>query len=328
MGKKSFNYNEFLKQLEADTQQLPETLPEILSTIFGKPVNNNAKKEVEKSASDLLEMVTKIGPSFSSIKSIRGKKARNRAILDLVESGFKPYLKDIPPGKNVIDFIIDYFGLQKTLPPGSYLLGTSYEKYVATVVELSKDFVASVPMNKRSEFLDSVFSSGQDLLSMGQSVITEFPKMNKYLSTKRKRFTKKQATKDIEYYDKLAGNYEKCISTVAGVIRLINGQNVTYESMRRRQLAPNLRTVNESKYALLTKGFDKNIRNALAHKQFTFYTTKRKVNFYDPIARFSVDFTYKEINEKTKELYALFIPIQGLPMQIWSDTFTKFKGSV
>ena len=122
--------------------------------------------------------------------------------------------------------------------------------------------------------------------------------------------------------------YEKCISTVAGVIKLINGENVTYESMRRRQLALNIRAVNGSKYAFLTTGFDKNIRNALAHKQFMFNPQKRNVTFYDPIARFAIDLVYKEINEKTKELCALFISIQRLPMQIWSDTFTKFKGSV
>ncbi len=327
MIKKEFDYSEFIRQLTVAAQQMPEILPEILSTILAKPVTDNTKKEIEKSASSLLEMVTKVAPSFTSIKNIKEQEARNKAILDLAESGFKSYLKDIPPGKNVIDFLIDFFGSKETLQPGNYLLGTSYEKYTAAVAELSKDFVASVPMDKRSEFLDSVFSSGQDVLSMGQSVITEFPKMHKDLSMQRQRFTKKQATKDIEYYDKLAGHYEKCISTVAGVIRLTNGENVTYEIMRRRKLASNLRTVNDSKYSLLTAGFNKNIRNALAHKQFMVNPQKRNVTFYDPIARFSVDYSYKEINEKTKELCALFISIQRLPMQIWSDTFIKFKVS-
>jgi hypothetical protein len=112
------------------------------------------------------------------------------------------------------------------------------------------------------------------------------------------------------------------------VIRLINGENVTYESSRRRQLASNLRTVNGSKYALLTSGFSKHIRNALAHKQIVVNPQKRNVTFYDQISGISIDLSYKEICEKTKDLCALFISIQRLPMKIWSDTFIKFKGSV
>jgi hypothetical protein len=211
MVKKSFDYNALIEQLTLAAQQLPETLPDVLSTLLGKPVNDETKKEVEKSAKNLIDMVTKVAPDFSSLTQIKDQKDRNKAILDLADSGLKSYLKDVPPGKTVIEFLIDYFDTKTPLPPESYLLETSYEKYKNTVAELSKDFVSIVPMSTRSDFLDSVFSSGKDVLSMGQSVMTEFPKMNKEFSIKRQRFTKTQAIKDIEYYGKLAGHYEKCI---------------------------------------------------------------------------------------------------------------------
>jgi hypothetical protein len=328
MKKNNKENDEFIKQLEETAKQLPETFPDIVSTLFGRLTSNQEKDDIGKSISTFQEMINKIAPGFTSLNKIQDKKARNKEFDSLVDIAFKPFLVNVPPDQGIIDYYVDFFDTTKPVPTSSFLLDSPYDNDVAVVSELSKDFISSVPMKKRSDFLDSVFISDQDILSIGQLIVTEFPTIHKEFSQKRKRYTKRQATKDIEYYGKLAGHYEKCISVVVGIIRLINGENVTYEQMRRRQLSKNLRSVNSSKYSFLTTGFNQCVRNAIAHKQFTFYPQKRTVQFYDPITHFTVDYTYKEIHEKTINLYALFISIQRLPMQIWSDTLSKFKSSM
>jgi hypothetical protein len=325
MNTKGAYWEDFVKQLGTIPPQLPDILPSILSTLLGKPIAPNSKRQVGEGANNLLEMLMRVAPRLLELDKVQNRTEQKRAFLDVIEIGFRPYVKDIPQDQSVLDFIIAFLDPRKPLPQGSYLLETSYKKYMATVRKLATETVLKVPFDIYKQFLDSAFGATEDILSVGQTVMKKFPKMHKEFCYHRKRFTQKQAERDNEYYGQLAGHFEKCISTVAGVIKLIEGQTATYKSMRRRGLTSNLRTVDESDYSFLTTGFNKNIRNALAHRQWMYEPEKYAVSYYDPINEFSAEYTYREVSEKTKELSALVIALHQLSLLIYVETLVKFK---
>jgi len=306
-------------------KQVAGLLPEVLSTLLGKSIASDSQIEIEKSGGDLVKMALEVFPKLPALKGMEKGAVRTQALLNIIDSSLRPYLKNIPNDKSVLDFIIDFLDPRKPIPKGSYLLGTSYQEYLEMVTRLAKETVNKLRFQEYDAYLTSYFSSSEDMMASGQGLMTRFPKMYKDFSEER-LYTKEEAEKDIEYYDDLAGQYEKCVALAVGLMKLLEGKNVDYPSMRKRQLAANLKSVSKREYHLLAT-LDKNIRNAVAHRQVILHPDKGSVTFYDAVSGFSGEYSYEDIRQKAKELAASVIALYDIPSLIHVEFFISLRDS-
>lgn len=305
--------------------QLMKIMPDTFSTLFGKVIPSSLNQQLLDMEKEFTPVLTGLQNELNALQKAGNSPSPKYFYYQLLDPLLKSIAKDIPRDCLAIDYIIDYLTPKKDLPEDSYLLETSYLKYMDAINEVSKEVVSNVNMLEIDAYLDLVFSYQNDVMTVGQSLINDFPKYYKVLSKPRKYFTKKQAEHDIALYDNLASQYEKGIAVLVGIIELISGNKREYLKIRRRRLANNLKTVGSSKYSLLATGFDKSIRNALAHGSKFINPLKKTVKFYDPIENYSSELTYKEVREKAKELSALTIAIYRLPVIIKVEELRKFK---
>jgi len=319
------NSDNQVKERIAAYEQIASMLPELLSTLLGKQIDSKSQITIKNSGADLANMAMEVFPKLPSLKGMEKRTAQTQALLSIIDSSLRPYLKNIPNDKSVLDFIIDFLDPRKPLPKESYLLKTSYQEYLELVTRLVKETVSKLQFYEYDAYLTSYFSSNEDMMASGQGLITRFPQMHKDFSEER-LYTKEEVEKDIGYYDDLAGQYEKCIALAVGLIKMLDGEKVDYPSMRKRKLAANLKSVNKSEYRLLAT-LNKNIRNAVAHKQVILHPDKRSVTFYDAVSGFSDEFSYENIRKKVKELAASIIVLYGIPNLIHVELFISLRDS-
>ena len=312
------------KEWVAAYGQVAGMLPELLSVLLGKPLAPDSQTDIEKSAGDLVKMASEVFPKLPTLEEIQNGVARNQALLNLVECTLRPYLKDIPNDKSVMDYMIGFLDPRRPLPNGSYLLETSYQGYMDTASSIAGEAVRKLPFGASNAYLNSYFSSGEDILASGQTLMTRFPEMHKSLCEKRP-FTEEQTAKDIGYYDTLAGLYEKCVALAVGILKLLQGEKVDYPGVRQQTLFANWDYLRKSKYSLLAT-LDRAMRNALAHKQVIFHVNQGSVKFYD--RKLSVEYSYEETREKTKELAASVVCLYDLPGLIQLEQLIGIRDSV
>jgi hypothetical protein len=317
---------EFKDMMEESLEQLGNLLPSILSKLLGRRIPNGIADKI----SEIRNMIPEISELLGKYPGIENsnKSEQLLAISNLLNDLVRIVVPDMPTDKTGIEYIAEFLDTRKPLPDGSYLIETAYIKYTDAVSDIAYEIVSTNSWKEIQAYLDSVFNYHDDVMSGGQMLMINFPLIHKELQKGRKYFTKKQAQNDIEIYDKLAGQFEKCIAVAAGIINIINGQVADYPRIRQRKLASNLDKVAKSKYSILTAGFEKIMRNALAHKTCFVNPLDRNVRFYDPISNESLTLSYKEIHKKTKELSALVIVLYRLPQMIQVEMLRKFDNSI
>jgi hypothetical protein len=324
MEEEKDNLKEFLQNLKVAAGELSTDPYDAFSILLGKPISSEDKKKIEETSNLLIKMINELSPKLNEIGKIQNQDIKKKEFIKLFEgNAFREYLKEIKTDESVIDYIGRNISPKLVLPEGSFLKETSYEKYREITEKLIIDIRGKIPFKTYSEYLDSVFSYVEDALSMGQMVIKNFNKMYKQLFEKRSRFTRKQAERDMAYYENLAGLYEKSIATIAGLVELLNGKTVNYSLMRKLGLANSLEKVENSAYRVLISGFSKVMRNSLGHRNSVYLPSKKCVKFID--RNKTLELTCKQVNEKTKDLYALYVAIYDIPIDIYEKTISSLK---
>ncbi|MGI2335754.1 MAG: hypothetical protein ACRKGH_03810 [Dehalogenimonas sp.] len=270
-------------------------------------------------------MALEVFPKLPTLKGIEKGPAQTQALLSIIDSSLRPYLKNIPDDKTLIDVMIEFMDPRKPLPKGSYLLETSYQAYMDLVTHLAMETVTKLQFQEYDAYLTSYFSSSEDMMASGQRFMMRFPKMHKDFSEER-LYTREGAEQDIGYYNDLAGHYEKSIALVVGLMKLLEGKQVDYPSMRKRQLSANLKSVTKREYSLLAS-LDKHIRNAIAHNQVILHPDKGSVTFYDAVSGFSSEYSYEDVRKKAKELAASVIALYAVPNLIHTELFISLRDS-
>jgi len=320
--------NKELKDVMEETlEKLGNLLPSILSTLLGKQIPKGVADAVSETKNKIPE-ISELFSKHPEILSANNKSEQLLLISNLLNDLVRVTIPDTPTGKTGIEYIVEFLDPRKPLPDGSYLEETAYIKYMDAVSGFACEIVSTKPWQEIQTYLDSVFGHHDDVMSGGQMLMINFPPIHKELQKSRKHFTKKQAQNDIGIYDKLAGQFEKCIAVAAGVISIINGQVTDYSRIRKRKLASNMDKVAKSKYSILITGFEKIIRNALAHKSWFVNPLEGNIKFYDPISNDSLTPSYKEIRKKTQELSALVIALYRLPIMIQVEMLREFDNLV
>lgn len=305
--------------LGAAIVQLMTALPNVLSTLLGKPISRELRAQIAditKNVAPVAARVRELRSRLSAIPPPGGEASDLRTVRSTFDQLLKSLVPDIPRDTLAIDYLIEHLDQRTPLPSGSYLIETSYLKYVDAISQVARKVAFERSFAEVDGYLKSVFAYLDDVMSVGQSLVAKFPRQYAELSRPRRRFTEKQAERDIGTYAELAGQFEKGIAVLVGVIELSEGCQPDYVRIRKKRLASNMKTVQNTPYCVLTVGFDTSVRNAIAHKSLHLIPLKRTVRFYDPISEFASDLTYEQVHRKTRELSALAVAIHGLPMAI------------
>jgi len=78
------------------------------------------------------------------------------------------------------------------------------------------------------------------------------------------------------------GQYEKIIALIATLIRILRTDaSYKYENARKRRAYDNIRYIEKHGWKSLVSGFNRNLRNALAHKTYKVDVIRETVDFYD-----------------------------------------------
>lgn len=326
---KSDNHdNELEANLQTEVKQFLLILPDVLSKLFVKKLSPDVFQQLSDFAKMALPKTTKFMGELETIQTIESKPSRFIALYKAADAFLRSFLPDVPADKSALDYLIEDLQGRIALTPAGYLVETSYVEYRRLLSKLAQEVCSKTPAPKVHEYLDSVYSVHDDMLSVGQSFVIKLPSQHKALAKVRRRFTRRAAENHITIYGELAGYFEKGIAIVAGLIELLHDHSQKYLSIRRRGLATNLKTVEQSIYSILASNFDILMRNSIAHKSYIFNPTQNTVQFPDPVSNRTCELAYREIATKTKELSALVLALNQLTLILAVEQLRSFKGFV
>jgi hypothetical protein len=196
-----------------------------------------------------------------------------------------------------------------------YLKGTRYSEYLQELERLMDALKRGNRIDKTWGVLTE-FRGSKDFFLLLQATLQRLIEYYHFLEEDLSPIEKKQVDRYMDIYAELAGHYEKFIALMATLIQLLEtNANPKYAVSRSRRLSQNMRYVENSGWGVFLSGFNRNMRNAIAHKTFSVNVVNQTVEFID---RKKVSLlTYSEVQKETRELSALLLML----LHVFVSTF-------
>lgn len=173
--------------------------------------------------------------------------------------------------------------------------------------------------NKIGNKLWTIFDEFRYLKDAYTLIQATFQRLVNYYEFLEKDFQvirKKEIDEYLRIYDELSGHYEKLIALVVVLLEILLTNTVPrYADVRKRRLYENMRCVEKHGWRIFTLGFNRNIRNAIAHKTCNVDLVKETVDFYDVHKTFTM--TFQEVQRETRELSALVLILPHVLISIF-----------
>ncbi len=156
--------------------------------------------------------------------------------------------------------------------------------------------------------------------------IKNIPDKTKVMAKPIKHWTSSTILKVNDTYRYLVGIYEKQIRIIRAIVEIVKGEDLSdYSKIHYDHLSNNIRAVTNSNFKALAD-IDIVMRNALEHNS-SYPNYREKVVTYKDEANTKVRkkvYTYNEILEKTKNLFALVIAIILMYQYIQNKQIQEF----
>ena len=260
--------------------------------------------EIEKAITETYQTAIRIEEEFrkGKLKTVSPKEK----FYSLTDAYFKPFMSEVPKNVHVMDDLFQVCEELKNLRFNwHYLRDTEYKKYLQGLEMLLGELRKTHKTEKAWEALNE-FLHSKDFYPLLQATLQRVIKHYEFLGRSFSKIEKRQLDKYMEIYEELSGIYEKFISLIVVLIQLLQIDNgYGYEVARRNGLFSNSQLVEKSGWGIFVSGFDRNIRNALAHKTYKVDILKRTVEFVDMNKAFTL--TFREVRKKTRELGTLLL---------------------
>ncbi len=104
---------------------------------------------------------------------------------------------------------------------------------------------------------------------------------------------------------------------------LKNDYRYRYETVRKKGLYHNIEYIKGTRWKTFTYGFDRKMRNAIAHKTFKVDIIKGRIEFIDRTRTITLPFM--EVQKRTRELSALLLILPHLLISIYCFTVLYLK---
>lgn len=308
---------EIRKQLKSVISQTSDEAVDLIVNLTGKYIDEKKREKLKKKAE--LEVGTKIEETITEAFQIalklreefQQKKLETSSLKEkfylVTDVCFKPFVPDIPQKVHAMDYLFQVCEelLRVFRFDFRYLEGTNYSAYLQGLEKLMIELKKEDKLSKSWEVLNE-FKDSKDFYLLLQATMQRLVKHYEFLARNFPKIEKKQLDKYLEIYEELSGVYEKFISLIAALIQLLRmNAGHKYEVARKRGLYRNILYVEKSGWEIFVYGFDRNIRNAIAHKTCKVDILKETVEFID--RNKAIILTFREVQRGTRELSALLL---------------------
>jgi len=321
---------EVREQLRSYVSKTTDEALDLIVNLTGKYVDEERRAKFKKKAE--LEMEQEIEKAITKAYQI-GLELRKEAQQQKLERGyvkekfysvtdavFKSIVTDIPKDVHAMDYFFKIFEdlLKDFHFDMPYLEDTRYDEYLSTLEELMAELKKKNQLGKAFDILKE-FKNSKDAYIVVQVTLQKLIKYYEFLRRDFSVIGKKQVDRYLEIYEELSGVYEKLISFIRTLVHLLkNAYRTIYETVRRKGLYYNIQYIKKTRWRLFTYGFDRNIRNAIAHKTCKVDILKERIDFID--RKRTVTLTFIEVQKKTRELSALLLILPHLLISIYCST--------
>jgi len=304
------------KRMKSFVSKTSDEAIDLVVNLTGKYIDKEKRRKLKRDAE--IEIGTKIEEAIAETYQIaleiaeecQQKKPNTDSFKEkfysLTDTYFKSFMPGIPKNTHVMDHL---FQVCKELKDSrfdwAYLKDTKYSKRLEGMEKLANELQEAGKIGKSWEVLNE-FKDSKDFYLLLQATLQRILKHYEFLAQDFSEIRKKQVDKYLEIYDELSGVYEKFIALLFALIQLSRTEAIyRYESARKRSLSSNIFFIKENGWEILVSGFNRNIRNAIAHKTCNVDILQETVEFIDRDT--TVVLTFKEAQKETRELGALLL---------------------
>jgi len=318
---------EIREQIKSYVSNITDEVLDLVVNLTGKYIGEEQRAKLKKKAK--LEMEPEIEEAITKAYQI-GLKLRAEYPQEKLERGsakekfyaitdalFKSIVTGIPKDVHAMDYFFEIFEeLHKDFSfEMPYLEDTKYDEYLSNLEELVTELKNKNQLGKAFDIL-SEFKNSKDAYIVVQVTMQKLIKHYEFLQRDFPIIGKKQIDRYLEIYDELSGVYEKLISLIRTLVHLPeNDYRSKYETVRKKGLYHNIQYIKKTRWNIFAYGFDRNMRNAIAHKTCKVDILKGRIDFIDRTR--TVTLTFTEVQKKTRELSALLLILPHLLISIY-----------
>jgi hypothetical protein len=319
-----------IRQLISDTT---EQSLDLVVNISGMYLDKNRRKQfMEKVKQEIAPEYEKfikknILLGQEVVKEIEGKKVSGTFVKEMIYRFFenmRPLIDDMPEDVPVFDFLISALKEVKDIRfEFSYLENTEYENHIVMIENFLERLVEEAKIGSVGRFIWN-FVYTNDAYALIQAAFQTLPAHYLFLERVGQGIEKAQVNKYLEIYDYLAGHFEKLVYLLVGLVKTLEKNHVSeYLSIKRNRLSNNLEYLQKSGYSALVAGFDRHVRNALAHQTYKVDLINEVVIFYDVC--FELEKSFRELQKATEELSANLLIMPNLFILTFYLALSQFK---
>jgi len=308
------------------SKQTDETI-DLFINLVGKPISEEQRNKIKQQFE--LKEAPKIEDSISRTyriglrlqKEYQQKGFEKSSFKDkfylMTDTFMKLNIPGIPTHVHAMDYLLQTSEelVRNFRFPWHYLVGTRYDDYLQALEQLMSELKKKNKINMSLE-ISTEFRASKDFYLLLQATLQKLIKYYEFLEKDFPQIEKKQVDMYLEIYEELSGHYEKFIALIAALIRL-SETNVKpkYETARSRSISRNMLYVERSGWSIFVSGFNRNMRNAIAHKTLSVDIVKQAVELID--RKKILTMTFKEVQKETRELSSLLLVLPHVLISIY-----------
>lgn len=307
---------EIREQLKSFLSKTTDETLDLVVNLTGKYIDEKKRKKFKNEAE--LKVGTKIEEAMTKTYQIgfelkeeyKQKKLDTGSLKEkfylITDTVFKSIEPGIPKNVHAMDYLFQVCEeLLNSRFDFDYLKDTKYTSYLQGLEKLMDKIKEKHKINPSWEALNE-FKHSKDFYLLLQATLQRLIKYYEFLERDFSKIEKKQLDKYLEIYWELSGQYEKFISLIVALVQLLQtNANHKYGAARKRSLSLNIRLIENSGWKIFVSGFNRNIRNAIAHKTCKVDILKETVECIDRDK--TIILTFREVQKETRELSALLL---------------------
>lgn len=335
---------EIRKQLRSFISKTTDDSFDLIINLSGKYITEKRREKLKQEAE--LKFTAKFEQAMTKAynigiqlqqehekKRIEPSALKKDDVYRMTDTVFKALMPEIPKRAHALDYLFGVFDDLKDFRFNwRYLKDTKYATYVQDLNKLVNELNKDQKITQSWEILME-FKNSKDAYLLLQATFQRLISCYEFLNKDFSAIRKKHIDKYLEIYGELAGHFEKLISLIVALIWLLrNDANHKYEAARKKTLFQNITYVEKSEWKIFVQGYNRNLRNAIAHKGCKIDILKENVELID--RNKTITLTFDEIQEETRELSALllifphlFISVFSLPILSIREMLNKLETS-
>jgi uncharacterized protein YejL (UPF0352 family) len=290
-----------------------------IASDFSEALINSIEKSVE--AVNRLKQVADSG----ELKELPVKEAFYR-VTDIL---FGSFVEDTPEGMHVFDNMAASFSVVEELDQvrfeHPYLEDTNYVEYITATKELVRDLVEVGVMRIAYQFIWA-FKDTDDMYILLQATFQQFLEYYEYLAKDVNVIEKEHVDMYLTIYRELGSHYEKLVAFIVCLLTIVETKEMPdYERVKAKRVNANTQTLKKKGYDLFVTGFDRHVRNALAHGNSISNILARNVTF---INRKRVTYSFEEVQRMVRELSAMLLVFPQLFLLHFTQYMAEVKNQI